>query len=101
MDLKYFEEHICEELEGARDYIVRAIELKGMDKRWADIFYKMSLEEVGHAKQMFALYEEYVKILSDNLVRRPEYISESMETMIDTYSASLSEITIMQNIYKE
>lgn len=101
MDLEYFEEHIREELEGAKDYIKRAIELKGMDANWSKTFYNMSLQETDHARQLFKLYEEYVKIINDNLKSKPEYVIDSMECMIDDYSSMMSELSVMQNIYKE
>lgn len=101
MDLDYFKDHICEELEGAKDYIMRAIEVKGMDATWSRTFYNMSLQESEHAKQLLKFFEDYVKIIDSNIATRPEYVNEAMEYVIDEFTSRMSEITILQNIYKE
>ena len=64
MDIEYFVSHIEEELEGAKDYIKRAIEIKPMQAEWAKHLVEMSAQELSHATHLFNMFNEYYQILS-------------------------------------
>ena len=64
---QYLSSHIHEEIEGAIDYLQKAIELKSKAPDWAAKFYKMSEMEVEHANCMTKMF---------NSVDKPDDISD-------------------------
>ena len=52
MDSEYFKEQILDELEGAKDYIKKSIEIKAMNEQWSEKYAEMSVQETGHAKNL-------------------------------------------------
>jgi len=62
MTMKWLNEEICEELEGAKTYIKKAAHCKqeGNTKN-ADVFYTMSTQELGHAENLMEMAKELVE----------------------------------------
>lgn len=62
MDIKYFEEHIKEELSGVEDYLAQS-ELAGNDEDGqtenSKKFMEMAKQELGHAKTLYSMFAEY------------------------------------------
>lgn len=61
MDLKYFKEQIHEELEGARDYIDKAVEAKVSNPAWCSTFAHMADAEADHAGKLMAMTKIYLQ----------------------------------------
>ena len=94
---QYLSSHIHEEIEGAIDYLQKAIELKSKAPDWAAKFYKMSEMEVEHANCMTKMF---------NSVDKPDDISDEsfsamQKNIIDTYAQSMSKIEHMKKLYWE
>ena len=53
---EYLRDHIIEELEGAKDYMTKAMELKETYPTWAQKFYKMAEMETEHANCMNKIF---------------------------------------------
>lgn len=67
MTLRYFKDQIHEELQGAREYIDKAIEVKPTHPKWSMCFSKMADMEADHAGNLMRMLEECIrmKCLSD------------------------------------
>lgn len=61
MTLKYFKDQIHEELEGARNYIDKAIEVKPTHPEWSRIFVHMADMEADHAGTLMRILETCIK----------------------------------------
>lgn len=99
MDAKYFEEHICDELEGAKTYIKNAIEIKAMSPSWAKTFVDMSAAELNHATNLFKMFEEYYKKISETYKEVPSYLEEMHTRVVDSYTEKYSQIKHMHDMY--
>ena len=61
LDMNYFKEHIKEELDGARDYIDKAIEAKINHPIWVPIFVSMADTEAEHAGHLMKMLETCIR----------------------------------------
>ena len=61
MTLEYFRNQIHEELDGARKYIDKAIEVKPKHRAWSMMFAKMADMEADHAGNLMRIFEECIK----------------------------------------
>ena len=101
MNAEYFESHICEELDGAKEYIKKAIELKPMAPGWSKVLVDMSSAELSHSTSLFKMFGEHYKKLSDAYSEVPEYIVEINERITDKYTKMYAEIKIMHEMYSK
>ena len=101
MNAEYFESHICEELEGAKEYIKKAIELKPMAPSWSKMLVDMSAAELNHSTLLFKMFGEYYKKLSEAYSEVPAYITEINERITDKYTTMYAEIKIMHDMYSK
>ena len=101
MNLVYLKEHICEELDGAEEYINRAIEIKAMDPSWAKMFYEMSSQELAHAGYFYKMATDYYTKVTGAFSEPPEYMEECMETTTDIYTERTALIKNMHTMYSK
>lgn len=94
---EYLSNHIREEIEGAMDYLSKAIELKSTHPEMASKFYKMSEMEVEHANCMTKMFNSMAK--PDN-VSDMDY-SNMQKGIIDSYAQSMSKIEHMKKLFWE
>ena len=99
MNQVYLKEHICEELDGAEDYIKRAIEIKAMDISWAKMLHEMSQQELAHAGYFYKMATDYYSKVTSAYGTPPEYMEECMEEITDTYTDRVIEIKRMHEMY--
>lgn len=92
---KYLKDHVKEEIEGAIDYLEKAIELKKTNPEWAAKFFKMSDMEIEHANCMTKMFNSAEK--PDN-VTAVEF-SAMQKELIDAYTSSMSKIEGMKKLY--
>lgn len=68
MDVKYFKEHIEEELSGVDDYLAQS-ELAGNyedgQTETSKQFIEMAEQELRHAKTLYSMFEEHIKSVND------------------------------------
>lgn len=62
MTLSYFKKQIMEELDGAKEYIEKAIEVKPQHPRWSMCFAKMADMEASHAGNLMRMLEDSIKM---------------------------------------
>lgn len=92
---EYLKNHIHEEIEGAIDYMVKALELKSTNREWASMFVRMSDMELEHANCLTKIFNRSEKPaeMSDG-----EY-SSMQKSIIDDYTTSMSKIENMKRLY--
>ena len=93
--LKYLKDHIKEEIEGAVDYMTKAVEKKG--HRCGEMFRQMSGMELEHANSLLKMFraEEKPKTITD-----ADY-AEMYKEILDAYSEGMGKIETMKKIYWE
>lgn len=65
-DIKYMDEHIAEEIEGAECYMNKAMEYKEAgNMEYTEIYLNMALQELGHADMIMKMQDECVKEWDD------------------------------------
>lgn len=99
MNQVYLKEHLCEELEGAKDYIQRAIEIKAMDSSWGKMLYDMSVQELSHADNFFKMMQDYYKKVTSVYKKTPKYMEDCMDEAVEMYTEEHSAIKVMQELY--
>ena len=101
MDAHYFKEHICEELDGACDYIKKAIELKAMDAAMSKTFADMSAAELNHATQLHKMFGEYYVKVTSVYKEPPDYLVEIQNFLGEKFPEKSAKILHMHEMYKK
>ena len=91
--LAYLKDHILEEIEGAMDYMTKAIECKG--NACGEKFYMMSGMEIEHANAMLKMFNSMEKPKS---VTDAEY-SSMQKAILDAYSDNMTKYNEMKKLY--
>ena len=94
---EYLSKHIHEEIEGAIDYLTKALEFKSKNPEIAMKFYKMSDMEVEHAN---CLTKMFSKIDKPDDMSDSEF-SEVQKSIIEDYSQSMTKIGHMKKLFWE
>ena len=94
---EYLSKHIHEEIDGAIDYMTKALEWKTKDRGIAAKFYKMSEMEVEHANCLTKMFTSTPK---PDTVTDAEF-SATQKNIIDAYTQSMSKIENMKKLYWE
>lgn len=101
MDICYYDSRIKEQIDGAKDYIKRAIHCKEKHPEWASVYASMAEMELGHA-------ENLVKIFNDDYKQETEKIEGDLpdvypavyNSVNDMYAECTAKIKYMFDIYK-
>ena len=101
MNAEYFEDHIYEELDGACDYIKKAIELKAMDAAMSKTFVDMSAAELNHATQLHKMFGEYYAKVVGPYKEEPEYLVEVKDRIEEVFPNKSAKILHMHEMYKK
>ena len=93
----YLSKHIHEEIEGAIDYLTKALEWKSKNNEIASKFYEMSEMEVKHANCLTKMF---------NHLDKPEEMTDAaysamQKSIIDDYAQSMSKIEHMKHLFWE
>lgn len=100
MNIWYFKEKIPDELEGAKDYIKRAIEIRAMHAPWAKQLVDMSEKELEHATTLYKMFQEYYAKLDAEFKELPDYIKEARTMLDEKYTKCSAEIKNLHEIYR-
>ena len=95
----YFLDQLNDELEGSKDYILKAIEIKAMDSTWGKMFYEMSIQELSHATNIFKMAQDYYTKVSGAYKEPPEYLKDIMCETRELYTKEYAKIKYMQEVY--
>lgn len=99
MNQVYLKEHLCDELDGAKEYIQRAIEIKAMDQTWGKMLYEMSVQELSHASNFYKMIQEYYNKVTSVYREPPEYMEECMDEATEMYTTKYADVKRMQDLY--
>ena len=99
MNQIFIKEHLCDELNGAKEYIKRAIEIKAMDSSWGKMLYEMSVDELKHATYWYKMAEDYYSKVTSAYNEPPEYMEECMDEMTEMYTEEYATVKKMQELY--
>lgn len=101
MDFEYLKDHICEELEGAKDYAMRAIELKPMAATWAKMLIEMATAELNHAAYLHKMLVEYYQKIAATYTEVPDYIETSYQETCRCYTSNAAEAKYIIDMYSK
>lgn len=101
MDLKYFKSQICDEIDGANDYIEKAIEIKPMNPDWAKQFVQMSDMEKEHATTLYSMFNTYVEKLQAGYKETPEFITECADKVKKIYNNGMAIYATFYSAYQK
>lgn len=99
--LEYFKKLMCEELDGAKEYIKLALEFKATYPEWAKMFFDMSANELTHATHIYKMAEMSHKETIQAYKDSPEYISDMWECIVDKYAKCSAKIKYMHEMYNK
>ena len=91
--LEYLKSHILEEIDGAIDYMMKAIEQRGTVDGVK--FYKMAEMEVEHANCLTKMFNSAEKPAN---VTDADYAKMHKEIM-DKYATSMSKLEVLKKLY--
>ena len=92
---------IDEELSGAENYIRKALDYKEKDKELAEMFYRLSGDEMTHVD---TLHKQVAEIIMDYKRKNgePPAVMEALyEYLHKRHMVRVEKITNMQNMYKK
>lgn len=96
MDILYYNNQIKDELDGACDYIQRAIDCKETNSDRASTFAKMSEMELDHASELLNMFkEDYSKEATSDSI-----YYQIKQLLLDMYAESYAKVKHMQELYK-
>ena len=98
--IKCLSEKIEEELQDAANYVDLAMRWKQDEPETADLFYELSVEEMGHMEK---LHKEVVDIIEEYRKENGEPPKEMMvlyDYLHEKHIATATEIRIKQGMYK-
>ena len=105
MDISYFKDKICDELDGACEYIKDAIEHKSTNMAWAKQFADMSAVELGHATNLFKMFEDYfnglVKDISEQSRAGMPWLDSSKKEIVDMYTEKYAKVRYMHELFNK
>ena len=97
MNILYYNNQIRDELDGACDYIQRAITCKDTNSDRASTFAKMSEMELDHASKLLDMFkEDYSKEATSDSI-----YSQIKQLLLNMYAESYAKVKYMQELYKD
>lgn len=99
MDMEYFKDQICEELDGACAYAKKAIEIKAMVPNWGKMFVEMANAEIVHASNLFKMMNEYYAETKKAYTQMPEYINKLKDEASDIFAEKSAKAKYMLEMY--
>ena len=99
--LEYFRDQIMDELHGAKNYIKLAMQSKGTHPAWAKMFVEMSSAELGHAANLYKMFNEETDALKRAYTVIPEELSDIIEYVTDEYTKCYAQVKYMHEAYNK
>jgi len=102
MDLEYFYGAIHEEIDGAKEYIKKAMELKAMSSSMSKRLHDMAKDEQKHAEYLYEMAMSYYgKITEPYGSSVPSYISDLRDKITTLYAKEMVEVKILITMYED
>lgn len=98
MDIYYLKEHMCEEFDGAKDYLKQALNLKNTNADWSKNFYEMGKTELDHAMSLYKMIDQHYKELNikPELI---EYMQPFKDEIDEAYMQKSGATKVMMDTY--
>ena len=105
MTIAYFRHQICEELDGACNYIKKALEIKMVYPSWAKQYVEMSAQELAHATAQFKMAEEYFQSILTNYSEEQRaampWLDESKAEIVELYTEKYAKVKAMHDLFNK
>lgn len=99
--IELLSEHIEDELEDACTYIGLALEYKETDPALANLFYKLSQEEVTHMEALHSAVVKRIDTYKQLKGEPPEAMMAVYEYLHKRDIAKAEKVATLQNLYKK
>ena len=98
--IKCLSEQIEDELEDAQKYIDLAMRWKAEEPETADLFYELSVEEMGHMEKLHKEVAEIIEEYRNGHGDPPKEMMTLYEYLHDKHMGVATRVKISQGIYK-
>jgi len=95
MTPRYFKEQICEELDGASQYLKKAIDCVKTHPEWSKEFKRMSEMEQEHAT---TLYKMFMEMYTGQETKDP-WMEQMRDAIMDCFSRQMRKIEDLKATY--
>lgn len=96
MTARYFKDQICEELDGACDYLKKALDSFVQHPEWAEHFRDMADMEQEHATTLYKMFMEmYAKSQG-----KDSYMTSVRDSIMDCFSTKMRKIEDLKSTYE-
>ena len=99
--IKCMSELIDEELHDADKYIDLAMKWKADEPDTADLFYELSIEEMGHVEKLHAEVKELIEEYRKEHGEPPKEMMVLYEYLHEKHTAEAMQIRVKHGIYKD
>ena len=100
-EIKLLAEHIEDELEDARTYAKLALEYKTSDPETAQIFYKLSGEEMGHQEMLHRCAARLIEDYRRTSGEAPEAMDAVYNFMHERFVEQAERVVNLQNMFRK
>jgi ferritin len=100
MDICYYNSQLKDELDGAMEYVQRAMHCKKDYPNWASMYMKMATAELDHASMLIKIFEEDYKLSTDEMDEIPQCIEDVRTTLLDMYAEFATKVKYLQEMYE-
>ena len=100
MNIVYLHKMICEELDGAREYIMEAKKIQKDYPAFSKTFVEMSKAELSHAENLFKMAETMIEEMKSSSPESSEFIDNCYHIIIDDYEERYSMVTNLHSHFK-
>ena len=95
MNPRYFKDQICEELDGACDYLKKAIDTMAAHEEWSEHFNKMAGMEQEHATTLYKMFMEMYAASQG----KDAYMTQMRDGIMDCFSTKMRKIEDLKITY--
>lgn len=91
--LEYLKSHIQEEIDGAVDYMTKAVEHKGT--ACGETFYQLAQVELTHANTLYSMFSKQTRGAD---IPEKTY-SDMLKAILDKYMVGMSKVEALKKLY--
>lgn len=95
MTARDFKEQICEELDGACNYLKKAIDYSASRPNWSSCFESMAEMEQGHATSLYKMFME----LYTESEGKDAYMTQMRDAIMECFSTKMRKIEDLKSTY--
>lgn len=95
MTARDFKEQICEELDGACNYLKKSIDYIVKRPKWSDCFYHMADMEQDHATSLYKMFME----LYTESEGKDTYMTQMRDAIMECFSTKMRKIEDLKSTY--